>query len=109
ICYIVFAANVLPPLLGLDLSTVAATQVVAIGLIPFAFALGVLRGGFARTAALEDLGLWLARGDRDPVAVRDAVAETLGDPAARVVLCLDDGYVDAAGIPVQPQPGRAVA
>jgi hypothetical protein len=69
-------------LLGLDLSTVAATQVIAIGLIPFAFAVGVLRGGFARTAALEDLGLWLARGDRDPEAVRGAVAETLGDPDA---------------------------
>jgi signal transduction histidine kinase len=109
IVYIVFAANALPPLFGLDLSTVAATQVVAIGLIPFAFALGVLRGGFARTAALEDLGLWLARGDHDPVAVRDAVAETLGDPGARVVFRIDDHYVDAAGLPAEPEPGREVA
>ena len=109
IVYIVFAANALPPLLGLDLSTVSATQVLAIGVIPFAFALGVLRGGFAKTAALEDLGLWLARGDRDPAAVRDAVAETLGDPSARVVLRIGDGYVDATGSPVEPAPGRAVA
>ena len=107
--YIVFAANVLPPLLGLDLSTVAATQVVAIGLIPFAFAVGVLRGGFARTAALEDLGLWLARGDRDPEAVRGAVAETLGDPDARLVFRIDDGYVDAGGNTAEPGPGRTTA
>jgi signal transduction histidine kinase len=107
--YIVFAANVLPPLLGLDLSTVAATQVIAIGLIPFAFAVGVLRGGFARTAALEDLGLWLARGDRDPEAVRGAVAETLGDPDARLVFRIDDGYVDAGGNTAEPGPGRTTA
>jgi len=109
ICYIVFAANVLPPLLGLDLSTVAATQVMAIGLIPFAFTVGVLRGGFARTAALEDLGLWLARGDRDPGALRSAVAETLGDPAAQVVFRVDDDYVDAGGNPAAPEPGLVSA
>jgi signal transduction histidine kinase len=107
--YIVFAANVLPPLLGLDLSTVAATQVIAIGLIPFAFAVGVLRGGFARTAALEDLGLWLAHGDRDPEAVRGAVAETLGDPDARLVFRIDDGYVDAGGNTAEPGAGRTTA
>lgn len=106
--YIVFAANVLLPLLGLSLSTVAGSQTVAIGLIPFAFAVGVLRGGFARTAALEDLGLWLARGDRDPEAVRSAVAETVGDPDTRVVFRVDDGYVDAGGLPVE-RAGRAVA
>jgi signal transduction histidine kinase len=109
ICYIVFAANVLPPLIGLDLSAVAASQVVAIGLIPFAFTVGVLRGGFARTAAVEDLGLWLARGDPDAEAVRGAVAETLGDPGARVVFRVDDGYVDAGGNPAPPEPGRVVA
>jgi len=81
ILYIVFAANVLPPLFGIGLSAVASSQVVAIGLIPFAFALGVLRGGFARTAALEDLGLWLARGDReaDPGAVVDALDRVIDD------------------------------
>lgn len=109
IVYLVFAANVLPPLFGLDLSTMAATQVIAIGLIPFAFAVGVLRGGFAWTAALEDLGLWLARGDRDPEAVRSAVAETVGDPDARVVFRVDDGYVDAGGNTAGPEPGRAAA
>ena len=99
----------LPPLIGLDLSAVAASQVVAIGLIPFAFTVGVLRGGFARTAAAEDLGLWLARGEPDAEAVRGAVAETLGDPGARVVLRVDDGYVDAGGNPALPEPGRVVA
>ncbi|MCF7552294.1 ATP-binding protein [Pseudonocardia sp. WMMC193] len=108
IVYIVVAANLLPPLFGVDLATVSATQVLAIGLIPFAFAAGVLRGGFARAAALEDLGSWLARGDRDPAAVRAAVADTLGDPSAQVVFPVDDGYVDAAGGPVAPGRGRAV-
>jgi signal transduction histidine kinase len=108
VLYIVFAANVLPALTGVDLTTVAATQVVVIGLIPFAFTVGVLRGGFARTAALDDLGLWLARGDRDPEAVRAAVAETLGEPAARVVFPVAGGFVDAAGHPAEPEEGRAV-
>ncbi|RTL69140.1 MAG: sensor histidine kinase [Pseudonocardiaceae bacterium] len=107
ILYIVFAANVLPPLFGIGLSAVASSQVVAIGLIPFAFALGVLRGGFARTAALEDLGLWLARGDRDPEAVRHAVAETVGDPDARILFRVEDSYVDPAGKPADTGPAHS--
>jgi signal transduction histidine kinase len=107
ILYIVFAANVLPPVFGVSYTTVAVTQVITIALIPAAFTLGVLRGGFARTAALEDLGLWLARGDRDPEAVRRAVAETVGDPDARVLFRVEDGYVDAAGRPADPGPAHA--
>lgn len=107
IVYIVFAANVMPPLFGVPLSVVPATQVIVIGLIPIAFAGGVLRGGFARTAALEDLGLWLAQGDRDPEAIRVAVAETVGDPDARILFRVEDSWVDPAGRPAGPGPAHS--
>lgn len=102
IVFLVFAANVLPPLFGVDLATVATAQLLVLGLIPFAFTYGVLRGGFARTAALEDLGLWLARGDRGPEAIRAAVADAVGDPGATVLYRVRDGYVDQAGLRAGP-------
>lgn len=74
--------------------------------IPIAFALGVLRGGFARTAELEELGTWLSETGSGPTLVQDALARTLGDPSLRLALWDEEsgGFVDVEGSPVSAQP-----
>lgn len=99
IVFIIVSANVLVPLLGLDPLGLAAMQLVAVALIPVAFTLGVLRGGFARTAEMEDLGVWLGSGDRGSTALRNALRETLGDPSLDLLYWMPStrGYVDLQG------------
>jgi signal transduction histidine kinase len=67
--------------------------------IPIAFTLGLLKGGFARTGELEELGTWLgtAESSKEPLAA--ALARTLGDPSLRLYFSTDDGQelVDAEG------------
>lgn len=100
IVFIIVSANVLVPLLGLDALGLATMQLIAVAVIPVAFALGVVRGGFARTAEIEDLGVWLGSGDRGSSALRGALRETLGDPSLEVLYWLEDTeiYVDASGM-----------
>jgi signal transduction histidine kinase len=52
--------------------------------IPVAFALGVVRGGFAKTRELEELASWLGTVDRDKATLEAALADTLGDPSLRL-------------------------
>jgi hypothetical protein len=61
----------------------------------------VVRGGFARTADVEELGVWLGTADGARPALRDALAATLGDPSLELLFWLpEDGrYVDAVGAP----------
>jgi signal transduction histidine kinase len=99
------SANVIQPLTGMDPITLATIQLAVLAVLPFAFAIGLLSGGFARTGELVELGVWLgADVDRPELAV--ALADTLGDPSVDVGFWLpeQDRYVDATG---QPFP-RAV-
>ncbi|MGK3951774.1 sensor histidine kinase [Microbacterium sp. I2] len=64
----------------------AFLQFAAIGGIPIAFVLGMLRGGFARTAELEELGTWLGAADTGVDSLTTALARTLGDPSLRLYI-----------------------
>jgi signal transduction histidine kinase len=81
-------------------------QVVIMAGVPVAFALSVLRGGFARTGELDELTAWLGSGvpDRPPLAA--AVGQALGDPTVTVGYTIDGGPpVDAHGERVLPRAG----
>ncbi len=109
VLYIPLSSSVLEPWLDLDPVFLAVSQIVVIAAIPVAFALAVLRGGFARTGELEELATWLgASGDRSDLSV--ALASVLGDNSLELVFWVDEfgRYVDPAGRPVAlPEPGSA--
>lgn len=52
--------------------------------VPIAFVFGILRGGFARTGELEELGTWLGAADPTRESLAPALARTLGDPSLRL-------------------------
>ena len=106
---IVFSAQVLSKWFGVGPFGVFGVQQAVIAGVPLAFLAGVLRGGFARTGELAELGSWLGTADGARPTLRDALAATLGDPALGLWFWLpEDGrYVDADGAPVGSN-GRAV-
>ena len=84
----------------------------AFALLPAAFALGLVRSRFFRTAAVGRLIEGLA-GDRGAGALRDALRAALRDPTLTVAYWLPDEerYVDSDGAAVAVPPrgdGRAV-
>ncbi len=107
VLYIPLSSAVLAPMLNLDPVFLAASQIVVVAAIPIAFALAVLRGGFARTGEIEELATWLgAPGERSDLSV--ALASVLGDRSLEVVFWMPDHrrFVDSAGRPVVlPEPG----
>ena len=92
---------------GLDPVGLFVAQMFVVVGLPFAFLAGVVRGGFARTADVEELGVWLGTADGARPALRDALAATLGDPSLELLFWLsEDGrYVDAVGAPRVLQQG----
>lgn len=108
VLYIPLSSSVLQPWLDLDPLFLAISQIVVIAAIPVAFALAVLRGGFARTGELEELATWLgAPGDqRSDLSI--ALASVLGDASLELVFRMPEPgrYVDSAGRSVTlPAPG----
>ncbi|WP_106815493.1 sensor histidine kinase [Microbacterium timonense] len=93
---------------GVDPMVRGYLQFAVIAGIPVAFTLGLLRGGFARTGELEELGTWLGTADSAKQPVASALARTLGDPSLRLYFVADGGreLVDADGR-VAPQGPRA--
>jgi signal transduction histidine kinase len=93
------SGQVLRDVAGVDPVTVAALQVAVLAGIPVAFVLGVLRGGFARTGELAELGAWLGAEDGGRARLAGALAQTLGDPTLELAFWLParGGYVDARG------------
>jgi signal transduction histidine kinase len=104
VLFIPLAPNVLGPVLGVNVGVVAGMQILALAGIPVAFVLGVLRGGFARTGQIEELGAWLGTAWGGLPALAEALARTLGDDSLRLVFWVSGGYVDASGRPAQ-MPG----
>ncbi len=88
--------------LGVDPMVGGVVQLAVFAGLPIAFLLGVLRGGFRRTTALEALSAWLALGGTTRPAVGRALATTLGDDSLRVVYWVPerDAYVDDTGAEV---------
>jgi signal transduction histidine kinase len=86
-----------PPLAG------ATIQLIVFGGVPIAFTLGVLRGGFARTGALEELGSWLGTTGTGRPDLRDALAHALGDGSVDLAFWVQEqeSWVDASGSPVK--------
>lgn len=92
--------------LGVPVVTTVLIQMVILAGVPVAFAVSVLRGGFARTGELEDLAAWLSSGAPDRPRLADAVGEALGDPTVTVGYRIDDGEpVDGAGQRMVRHPG----
>jgi signal transduction histidine kinase len=81
--------------------TLAVVQLVILAIVPLAFVAGVLRGGFARTGEVEELGAWLAAEEWRP-PLQSALREVLGDPALSLLFWVDDppGHVDGDGVAV---------
>ncbi len=87
--------------------TVTVSQLVILAGVPVAFAVGLLRGGFARTGELQELAAWLGA-DRARPALADALADALGDPSLELRFAVPgpDDPVDVRGPAVAAPPAR---
>ncbi len=111
VLFVPLGANVLAPLLNMTPEGLMATQLVVVGGIPLAFAHGILRGGFAKTGELEELGSWLSSAGGTRPALAAALSRALGDPSLALsfwvprhgVFVTGDGDIVA---PAAPQPDR---
>ncbi|MBV9593949.1 MAG: sensor histidine kinase [Actinobacteria bacterium] len=92
------APDMFMPLFGLSMVPVTTIQILVFAGLPVVFALAVLRGGFARTSEIQELGLWLGAAERPPL--EQALAQTLGDESLRLVYWSNERkrYVDADGL-----------
>jgi signal transduction histidine kinase len=84
-----------------------------LALVPVVFALALLRGGFARTAAVEELGGWLGAESGSRPELQDGLAATLGDDSAQLLFWDEtrNQLMDGAGhaVDVDPLPdGRGI-
>lgn len=106
VVFIPISANVLAPALGLGPFVLVTLQLAALAGVPVAFTFGVLRGGFARTGEIEELGAWLGTEGGTRPALADALAATLGDPSLELVYWVPDRdrYVDPSGRWVELPP-----
>ncbi|MCR2813937.1 sensor histidine kinase [Microbacterium sp. zg.Y1090] len=93
------SGSVLVGVLGLDSAVQASVQYLVIAGVPVAFALGMLRGGFARTGQLEELGTWLGAAPATREVLETAIARALGDASVGLSFWVAErgGYVDAEG------------
>ena len=104
ILFIPLSAILVAPNLGWSPVTEYVVQLSVAALVPVAFGWSIMRGGFARTAEVEELGAWLGAEERARAALRRALADTLGDPSLGLVFWVPDrgGYVDGDGRPAPP-------
>jgi signal transduction histidine kinase len=98
---------VVPHLRGVfgDGAAVEVVQLIGLAGIPVAFAVGLLRGGFARTGELQELAAWLGADHARP-ALADALADALGDPSLELQFAVPgtDEHVDRHGRVAQRPP-----
>lgn len=76
-----------------------ALQFLVIAGVPVAFTLGTLRGGFAQTSELEELGAWLGDTGTENEALERVLARAVGDPSLRLTFSVggSNAFVDAHG------------
>jgi signal transduction histidine kinase len=79
----------------------AVTQIGLLAVVPIVFTIAALRGGFARTSGIEELGEWLGAVDGGRAGMREALAGALGDSSVALLFWVPQagGYVDADGRP----------
>lgn len=101
------SANLLTSLFGMSMAEVFLLQLVAVAGVPVAFTLALLRGGFARTGEIEELGSWLSAAESGRTPLAAAVARALGDDSVRLIFWMPErrGYVDADGDLAEPPGG----
>lgn len=85
ILFFPFSANFLRPLLHLTPIAVFLLQITMLAGVPFVFLAALLRGGYVRTGQLADLRSWLGHNLDAGVPLRDALADTLGDPSLQLL------------------------
>ncbi len=83
---------------ALDISplTVFVVQLVALAGVPAAFALSVLRGGFARTVDVEELAAWLGAEAGGRPTIEETLAVALGDSSLEVRYAKEAGDIGGA-------------
>ncbi|MPY93921.1 MAG: sensor histidine kinase [Acidimicrobiia bacterium] len=95
---------ILGPSLGLSVELVVTAQIALVAGVPLAFAAAMLRGGFARTGEVQELGAWLALSTTSREPLVEALGRTLGDPSLELLYWSTDraGFVDGDGAPSEP-------
>lgn len=90
------------PLTGISHTATAAMQVIALSLVPVAFAAGMRRGGFARTSEIQELGAWLGADTASRPSLEQALARALGDASVRLAYWVpaQHAYSGADGRPL---------
>lgn len=108
VLFIPLAPNVIGPALGLSPDTVYAMQLVDLVGVPVAFALSLLRGGFARTEEIQQLAAWLSSADAGRIPLTAAMQHSLGDDSLRLLFWTSEleSYVDEDGNRIA-DPGSA--
>ncbi|MHA7270114.1 sensor histidine kinase [Arthrobacter sp. HLT1-20] len=104
VLFVPFGAGVLVPLLGIAPEELLGLQLLVIGGIPLAFSHGILRGGFAKTGELEELGSWLGASGGARSALAGALSRTLGDPSLGLSFWVPKRgvFVNEEGAPIAP-------
>jgi signal transduction histidine kinase len=95
--------EVIRPLTGISPDVATAMQLIVLGLVPVAFAAGMLLGGFARTSEIQELGAWLGADAASRPPLQSALGRALGDDSVRLAYWVPErqAYADANGRAVQ--------
>jgi len=83
-------------LAGTSAIIVSDIQIALLTVVPVAFVVATLRGGFARTGELAELSAWLGSGGTSLVSLTSALARALGDNTARLLYWMPDTEVHVA-------------
>ena len=109
VLFIPFSTAVLEDIFGVSAWTRGLLQLAVLGGAPIAFTLGMLLGGFTRTAGLSELGNWIGSGGGERSTLVRALARTVGDPGLEVAYWVPDRgiHVTADGTPLGlPEAGE---
>jgi hypothetical protein len=105
---------IIEPVFNISSLVVTVGQLVLLAGVPVSFVLAMLRGGFARTGEVEELGAWLGGTASERMPLVNALRRTLGDETLVVVYWAPERrrFVDALGqsisLPVPGDTGRGI-
>lgn len=107
------ASQLLPTVFGWSAEAAGYLQLSVLTIAPIAVVAAALRGGIARAAELEELGVWLAHVTGERADVSAVLTRALGDPSLELWFWDPHAarYLDAAGRPIDADrfdPRRAL-